>query len=61
MSDKKVLETIFGKHHKYEVCRIPGGMFEADKYSIYRDGEYYKGSYSSLADAVEEANKAARK
>jgi len=54
MSDKEVVETVYGKHHKYEIVKDPG-LFSATKYYIRRDGKPFKGSYSSLRDAVEAA------
>lgn len=55
--EKDVVETIYGKHHKFEIVRIPGGIFSSMKFYIHRDGKEYKGSYSSLADAVEAAKR----
>ena len=55
MSDKPVVETIYGKYHKFEIVKDPGGPFGSVKFYIRRDGKPYKGSYSSLADAVEAA------
>lgn len=55
MGNKEVVETIYGKHHKYEIVKDSGGVFGSIKFNIYRDGSYYKGSYSSLADAVAKA------
>lgn len=57
MSDGVVVETIFGKHHKYQVIKKPGTLFSSITYVIYRDGKYYKGTYDSLARAVEVAKK----
>lgn len=54
---KQVVEVIYGKYYKYEVVKTTG-LFSAPSFSIYRDGRYYKGSYSSLAQAVAAANKA---
>jgi hypothetical protein len=54
---KEVVETIHGKYHKYEIIKDTGGVFGSIKFNIYRDGSYYKGPYSSLADAVEKARK----
>jgi hypothetical protein len=52
MSDGTIVETIYGKHHRYEIIKNVGWSIS---FSIYRDGKYYKGSYDSLARAVEVA------
>jgi hypothetical protein len=57
VSDKQVIETIYGKFHKYEIVKSPGGILTSPSFSIYRDGKYYKGSYASLADAVAAAKR----
>jgi hypothetical protein len=54
MSDRNVIHTVVGKRHKYEVVKSSVG------FRIYRDGEYYKGSYSDLRDAVAAAEREAR-
>ena len=53
MADKKLMETVYGKHHKYEIYRRET-MFSFE-YFIYKDGKYHKGSYDSLAKAVQAA------
>lgn len=55
MAEKNVMETIYGKYHKFEIVKDPGGVFGSIKFYIYKDGKYFKGSYSSLADAVQAA------
>ena len=55
MPDKEVVEIIYGKRHKYEVVKSTGW---STKFSIYRDGSYWKGTYDSLARAVEVARDA---
>lgn len=55
MGDKTVVETVYGKHHKYEVMKDAGGVFGSPKYYVYKDGKPYRGSFSSLRDAVEAA------
>jgi len=55
MSDKTVVETIYGKYHKFEIVKDSGGIFGSIKFWIYKDGEPFKGSYSSLRDAVQAA------
>jgi len=52
MSNGVVVETIHGKNHKYEIKKNTGWSIT---YVIYRDGQYYKGTYDSLARAVEVA------
>lgn len=56
MTDRKVIETVYGKHHKYEVVRVDR-TFSTD-IVLYRDGEYWKGTYSTVAAAIEAAKKA---
>jgi hypothetical protein len=58
MSGKEVVETVYGKRHKYEIIKSPGGLLSNTSFSIYRDGSYWKGSYDSLARAVEVARDA---
>jgi len=58
MGDHNVVETVYGKHHKYEIVKKAGGVFSDSKYSVLRDGKPFKGSYASLADAVEAAKDA---
>ena len=58
MSDKQVVETVYGKHFKYEIVKSPGGLISNTSFSIHRDGKYWKGSYDSLARAVEVARAA---
>jgi hypothetical protein len=57
MSKKEVMEVIFGKHARYEVTRIGGGLFFPPTYAIYKNGKYHRGSYNSLAAAVEAARR----
>lgn len=54
MADKQVVETIYGKTHKYEIVKSSGLISSATFY-IHRDGSPYKGSYSSLSAAVDAA------
>lgn len=60
MSDRNVVETVYGKVHKFEVVKSPGGLLTSTTFSLYRDGKYYKGSYSSLRDAVAAAEREGR-
>lgn len=57
MSARNVIETIYGKYHKFEIVKSPGGFLSSTTFIIYRDGKHFKGSYSSLSDAVEAARK----
>ncbi len=50
---KNVVETLYGKYNKYEIVKDPGGLLTSTKFYIYRDGAYHRGSFSSLAAAVE--------
>jgi len=56
MADKNLVETIYGKYHKFEIVKDSGGVFGSIKFYLHKDGKPFKGSYSSLADAVEAAN-----
>jgi len=55
MSNNTVVETIYGKYHKFEIVKDSGGVFGSVKFYIRKDGKSFKGSYSRLADAVEAA------
>jgi hypothetical protein len=57
MASKDVVEVIYGKHAKYEVVRIPGGFLTSTEYVIYKNGEYHRGTFKSLAEAVSAARK----
>lgn len=57
MTDKEIVETIYGKHHKFEIVRDSGGLFRSINFYVRKDGKPFKGSYSSLADAVDAAKK----
>lgn len=54
---KEVVETIYGKSHKYEIVKDAAGVFSNSKYYIYKDGNYHRGSFSTLSAAVEAAKK----
>ena len=56
MGQKTVVETIYGKHHKYEIMK-ESGVIGSTKYYVFRDGKPFKGSFGSLLDAVEAAKK----
>lgn len=53
----KLIETIYGKHHKYEIRESTASAF-SKKYVIYRDGGRWKGDYDSIAKAVDVAKNA---
>jgi len=55
MAERDVVETVYGKQHKYEIVRVRKVF--GDKFDIYRDGKYHRGEFSSLRDAVEAATK----
>lgn len=53
----KTVEVIYGKRYRYEIRQEAESLFSlGPKFHIYRNGEYWKGSYSSLARAVEAAH-----
>lgn len=53
--EKKLVETIHGKVHKYQIYR-KHTLFGYE-FWIYRDGERYRGTFSSLPAAVDAARK----
>lgn len=55
MGEKTVVEVVYGKYHKFEVVKDDGGILESPKFYLRRDGQPYRGSYSSLRAAVEAA------
>lgn len=57
MGTKTVVETVYGKFNKFEVVKDSGGVFSSPTFYIYKDGAPYKGSYNSLADAVDAARR----
>lgn len=57
MNEKDVVETIYGKRHKYQIVKDSGGLLTSTKFNIYRDGSYYKGTFSTLSAAVERAKR----
>ena len=54
MPDNEVMETIYGKYHKFTIIKKIGPL-GGISFWIRRDGKPYKGSYSSLSAAVEAA------
>ena len=55
MEEKEIVETVFGKHNKYEIVRSRGSLLESPKYWIYKNGKLYRGTFASLSVAVEAA------
>jgi len=53
--NSKLIETIYGRVHKYEVYRK--STFLGYEFWLYRDGKLYRGTYSTLSAAVEAARK----
>lgn len=57
MSDTTIVETIYGKHHKYEVVKKTS-IWGSPRYYVRRDGKPWRGAFTSLKDAVEAAESA---
>lgn len=57
MSDDNIIETIYGKYHKYEIVKKAAGLLSNVEFYIRKDGKPYKGPYNSLKVAVESAKK----
>lgn len=55
MGDRPVIETIYGKYHKLEIVKDSG--IWSTKFYILKDGESFRGPYSSLSAAVDQARK----
>lgn len=51
---KEVIEVIYGKRSKFEVYRI-SKAFGGYEFVIYKDGNYWKGTFDSLSAAVDRA------
>jgi hypothetical protein len=49
---KKVVETVYSKHHKYEIVR-DSGVLSTKYYVRKEDGSTAAGSFNSLKAAVE--------
>lgn len=58
---KKVVETIYGKHNKYEVFQETSLLGSPKYYVRCSDGTTTSGTFSSLAKAVEWAREKAEK
>jgi hypothetical protein len=50
-----IIETIYGKRHKFDIIKSPGGMLSSTSFYIHKDGKPFKGPYSDLSRAVEAA------
>ncbi len=55
MATEKIVEVIYGKYHKFEI--VKKSDFWGIEFYIRKDGNPYKGSYSTLAAAVAAAEK----
>ncbi len=53
---KKLIETIRGNRHKFDIYR--NDEFLSYHFVVYRDGEYWKGTFSTLPAAVKAVEKA---
>lgn len=51
---RKLIETIYGKRSKFEIYEIPK-PFGGKEFVIHKDGSYWKGTFDSLAAAVQRA------
>ena len=49
---KQIVETIYGKHHKYDVIQETSTL-GSPKYYVKRSDGKVSGMFSSMADAVE--------
>ena len=54
MSERNVVETVYGKYSKYEIVKS-SSMLGSPIFYIHKDGKPDSGSFSSLRAAVEEA------
>lgn len=62
MATEEIVETKYGKTHRYDVVKKnTGGFFGGSpEFYVRRDGERFKGPYSDLRRAVEVAEEAAK-
>lgn len=51
---KELIETVYGKRSKFEVYRV-SKAFGGHEFIINKDGAYWKGTFDSLAKAVQRA------
>ena len=51
---KELVEVIFGKRSKFEVYKVPQS-FGGAEFIIHKDGSYWKGTFDSLAKAIQRA------
>ena len=61
MSDERVVETIYGKHSKFEVVKTPGNLVSSPTYWVFKDGKRHRGTFPTLERAVEDAKREAAK
>ena len=54
MADYEVVEIVYGKYHRFEIVKRIGTFGGVDFY-IHKDGKAYRGSFDSLAKAVQAA------
>ncbi len=59
MAEKQLIETVYGKYNKYEVLKDSSSFWGNPKFYIHKNGQPFKGPYSSLSSAVEAAKKEA--
>ena len=55
MSKGTVVETIYGKVSKYEIVRK--SIFGGFEFYIYKDGQYWAGTFPTLSAAVDYVKK----
>lgn len=53
-ADKDVVETVHGKHAIYEIVKS-SNLLSPPTYHVYKNGKHHRGSFSSIASAVEAA------
>jgi hypothetical protein len=51
--EDRVVEVLYVGNHKYEIVKSTSTLITDATFSIYRDGEYHRGSFASLERAVE--------
>ena len=51
---KEVAEVVYGKRSKFEIYRV-SSSFGGYEFIIHKDGRYWKGTFDSLAKAVQRA------
>lgn len=51
---KEVVEVVHGKRSKFEIYKV-SKSFGGAEFIIHKDGSYWKGTFDSLATAVQRA------